>query len=335
MMAVTIRECYLFLLDNLNHDFIPPQLPLDANVDGALRFLEKNIARCMKNASARPAVFREDSATRLRFLEYRNRSITLLDFAGEIALKRYELKNRYEDFTASDLFLCTITIKEEEFLCGLELTCKEEMVHHISQSDEGIQNNLQVHQSVIPRASLKNTCFFMIDMDKLNVTILEGLTSTIDEDTFLYAEQILQCQTRVSIKEAVKTAREVAEEVVEEHKLDKLQLIPAFERVIKEAVNEGEDLNMEVIAEEVFFEAPQAQKAYVQEMIGHGIDKPVINQNFVRMPLRKNQKLLTDTGIEITIPLDYYNNKDFIEVISSADGRLSIQIKNIGNIENR
>ena len=43
----------------------------------------------------------------------------------------------------------------------------------------------------------------------------------------------------------------------------------------------------------------------------------------------------TDTGIEITIPLDYYNNKDYIEVLNMPDGRLAIQIKNIGNIENK
>jgi len=334
-MAVTVRECYLFLLDNLNHNFLPTELPLDETVDGALRFLEKNIERCMKNAAARPAVFKESSETRLQFLNYRNRSIPFLDFAREIALKRYDFKNRYEIFTSSDLFICVITIKEEEFICGLELTCKEEMVHHVSQNDGGIQNNLLVHQSVIPKASLKNACFFMIDMDKLNLTILEGMTSTIDDDTFLYADKILECQTKISIKEAIKTAREVAEEIVEDHQLDKLHMIPAFERVIKETINEGEDLDMKEIAEEVFFEAPEARTAYVEEMKSLGIDKPVVNQNYVKMPLRKSQKLVTDTGIEITIPLDYYNNKEFVEVQSGPDGRLSIQIKNIGNIENR
>ncbi|MCL1949101.1 MAG: nucleoid-associated protein [Turicibacter sp.] len=334
-MAVTVRECYLFLLDNYHHNFVPPELPLDENVDGALRFLEKNIEKCMKNAAARPAVFKESSDMRKLFLEYRNRSIPFLEFAREIAMKRYEFKGRYEIFTSSDLFICVITNKEEEFLVGLEINCKEEMVHHVVQNEIGIQNNLLVHQSVLPKVSLSNSSFFMIDMDKLNLTILEGMTSSIDDDTFLYADKILECQTKISLKEAVRTAREVAEEVVEDHQLDKLHLIPAFERVIKETVNVGEDLDMGVIAEEVFFEAPEARLAYVEQLKGHGIDKPVINQNLVKMPLRKTQRLVTDTGIEITIPLDYYNNKEFVEVVNGPDGRLSIQIKNIGNIENK
>ena len=127
----------------------------------------------------------------------------------------------------------------------------------------------------------------------------------------------------------------VAEEVIEHHELDKLEMVPAFERVIKETINEGKDIDMKEIAEEVFYQTPEAKLAYVAEIENQGIEKPVQNANRVKMPLKKTQKIKTDTGIEITIPLDYYNNKDYIEVINMPDGRLAIQIKNIGNIENK
>ena len=112
-------------------------------------------------------------------------------------------------------------------------------------------------------------------------------------------------------------------------------MVPAFERVIKETINEGKDIDMKEIAEEVFYQTPEAKLAYVAEIENQGIEKPVQNSNWVKMPLKKTQKIKTDTGIEITIPLDYYNNKDYIEVINMPDGRLAIQIKNIGNIENK
>jgi nucleoid-associated protein YejK len=310
-------------------------LPLDESVEGAYYFLEKNIARCMKNAGGRPAKFKESSAVRKMFLEYRNRSISFLDFATQVARRRYDFKEHYEIFTATDLFLCEVSISDQEFVVGLELACKEGMVHHVTQDENGIQNNLLVHQSIVPGASLSNANFFMIDLDKLTLTILESLTSTADDDTYLYADKILECETKISIKEAVKTARFVADEVVEQHELNKLEIIPAFERVIKETINEGEDINLKEIAEEVFFEAPEAKSLFIAEVESHGIDQPVTNQNYVKMPLKKTQRLRTDTGIEISIPLDYYNNKEFIEVVNMPDGRLAIQIKNIGNIENK
>ena len=329
-MAVNVKSCYLFLLDNVNQMFMPTDRPLDETVDGAYHFLEKNIEKCVKNAAGRPAVFKEDSEVRQLFLEYRNRTIPFIEFANHIAAKRYDFKERYEIFTASDLFLCEIEMAEVEYVVGLELTCKEGMVHHVNQSEAGIQNNLLVHQSIIPIAGLKSANFFM-----MTFTVPEHMTSTEDDDTHLYADKILECKTEISVKEAVKKARHVAAEVIEHHELDKLEMVPAFERVIKETINAGRDIDMKEIAEEVFYQAPEAKMAYVAEIENQGIEKPVQNTNWVKMPLKKTQKLKTDTGIEITIPLDYYNNKDYIEVLNMPDGRLAIQIKNIGNIENK
>ena len=113
----------------------------------------------------------------------------------------------------------------------------------------------------------------MIDLDKMTLTILENLTSTEDDDTHLYADKILECKTEISVKEAVKKARVVAEEVIEHHELDKLEMVPSFERVIKETINEGKDIDMKEIAEEVFYQTPEAKLAYVAEIENQGIEK--------------------------------------------------------------
>ena len=46
----------------------------------------------------------------------------------------------------------------------------------------------------------------------------------------------------------------------------------------------------------------------------------------------RKHKLSTDTGIEITIPTDYFENTDFVEFFKSDDGSMSITLKNIQNI---
>ena len=47
------------------------------------------------------------------------------------------------------------------------------------------------------------------------------------------------------------------------------------------------------------------------------------------------QHLMTDTGIELKIPMEEYNNKDRIEFITNADGTISVLIKNVGSIESK
>jgi 37-kD nucleoid-associated bacterial protein len=220
-MAVHVKSCYLFLLDNINQSFVPTEKPLDETEDGAYYFLEKNIEKCMKDPTGRPATFKEGSEVREWFLGYRNRSFPFLKFAQTVAIKRYDFKYRYEIFTISDLFMCEVEISGVDYVVGLELTCKEERIHHVVQEDGGIRNNLTTHPSIIPQASLKSANFFMIHFDKLDLTVLERLVSTEDDDTYVYADKILECETKTSIKEAIKTARMVMEEVIEQHKLDK------------------------------------------------------------------------------------------------------------------
>ena len=47
------------------------------------------------------------------------------------------------------------------------------------------------------------------------------------------------------------------------------------------------------------------------------------------------QNLVTDTGIEIRIPMDQYQNKNRVEFITNPDGTISVLIKNVGSITSR
>ena len=47
------------------------------------------------------------------------------------------------------------------------------------------------------------------------------------------------------------------------------------------------------------------------------------------------QKITTDCGIEINIPLDFYTNEEVVKVNRLEDGRLTIEIKNLNAVENK
>ncbi|MEG0757435.1 MAG: nucleoid-associated protein, partial [Raoultibacter sp.] len=51
--------------------------------------------------------------------------------------------------------------------------------------------------------------------------------------------------------------------------------------------------------------------------------------------MTKNHKIRTDTGIEITFPVEYAQSAEFIEFVNAPNGLISIELKNIGRIENR
>jgi hypothetical protein len=46
----------------------------------------------------------------------------------------------------------------------------------------------------------------------------------------------------------------------------------------------------------------------------------------------KKHRIKTDEGIEISIPYEYYMDKDKLEVIKNSDGTVSILIKNVNRV---
>ena len=49
----------------------------------------------------------------------------------------------------------------------------------------------------------------------------------------------------------------------------------------------------------------------------------------------EKQFLTTDSGIEINIPMEEYNNKQHVEFITNPDGTISVLIKNINRITSK
>ena len=89
------------------------------------------------------------------------------------------------------------------------------------------------------------------------------------------------------------------------------------------------------IAEELFAEKPLAKAEFKEELKKQGVPT-AIEVEYVK-PTRsdKVQKIKTDKGIEIIIPVDYMNTKEFVEFKNQPDGTISIQLKNITHITSK
>ncbi len=61
---------------------------------------------------------------------------------------------------------------------------------------------------------------------------------------------------------------------------------------------------------------------------------PVERANVERAAVR-NHKIRTDTGIEITFPAEMLRNTEYVQFVNEPNGLISIELKNIGSIENR
>ena len=88
-----------------------------------------------------------------------------------------------------------------------------------------------------------------------------------------------------------------------------------------------------MIGERLYEEYPAVREEFEEKLGKYNmIREEVRPQNETTVRKLHKQYLKTDTGIEINIPMDEYNNNDSVEFITNPDGTISIMIKNINRL---
>ena len=80
---------------------------------------------------------------------------------------------------------------------------------------------------------------------------------------------------------------------------------------------------------------PIQQEAAKKELAEQDMMRPLpVNREFATK-VGEHHKIKTDTGIEISFPVEYMQNREFIEIKTNDDGTLRIELKNINKIVNK
>jgi len=132
-----------------------------------------------------------------------------------------------------------------------------------------------------------------------------------------------------------KEINKVVKKVTEAYCQDQVETAAAVKSYIAENLQPDGELDPQEVGKAVFKDSPSMQADYKQEMENAGFTEPVhVDQQTTLKKMRKH-KLSTDTGIELTIPTEFFENTDYLEFYKEEDGSMSITLKNIQNIMNK
>ena len=150
----------------------------------------------------------------------------------------------------------------------------------------------------------------------------------------LIPEGLLQCSVEASSKEVIETVARIVEEVADEFGANAAVALSKAKAYVSEKADEEEFLAPWEVGAEVFEDEP-LQRRFEEAVAEENLPDRVPVEKKVAQRVAKNHKIRTDTGIEITFPSEFAHNPDFIEFVSTPNGLIQIELKNIGSIENR
>ena len=217
------------------------------------------------------------------------------------------------------------------------LESRQAFMHSIAYGEDGQPcNEIERHHAILPNPSQKISSFAVINMRSMEVAFQDKKRVIAGEERYLIPDGLLQCSMQASSKEVIDELTRIVEEVATEYGADPVVSLSKAKAYVCDAAEEGEEADIAPfdLAQEVFEDEPLRER-FVACATEEQLPERVRVEKKAAERITRNHKIRTDTGIEITFPSEYANNPDFIEFASTPNGLISIELKNIGHIENR
>lgn len=296
-------------------------------------FLEKFVLRYVKKTlhdiRLRTGYFEEDSQflpivedytkENMNFLAFTRRAAECFDdFVKNIAMHSY------------DLLFARFTNEEVPYVAMIVLENQEVYAHSSLLNDAGKMKNGILLETVLPSFTKKIDTFAIIDLLNKEVKFVDDTKWNSGEVNVLQ-DMVLGCTGEKSGGEVIQEVSAITEEIAVQFDENPTLLLPKVKQYIRKAGSEEKPLVLKEAAEEIF-EDEKMVSAFLAKSEEKQLPEVVeVPKKAVERKM-KNQRIRTDTGIELSFPVDYYENPEYIRFVNEPDGTISITIQHIGKI---
>lgn len=333
---ITVSHMVLHILDPQTGTPVLSNREIGPEEDG-FDFTEKLIQKLLDDENLKNAVF-FDGPNRVAELctVLFNGEVSFLDATRDLAGGLFDIMNQHPEIPAADLLCCLAEIDGVTHLGLLKLNYRSNFIHQVQYEGEAPVNLLLKQRTVLPGENQKPDEGVLINLQDRTLRLVEKQYELDGEKEYYLSKRFLGCGSQLSSAEKAKILNRVAVKLGKKYNNEKLDSSAKLRKSVTEHLETGGEVALTTVAREIFRDAPTAQEEYVTELKEAGI-----REETVRFPEKlatrkfKNQKIKTDTGIEIEFPATYYMNKEMIEFITQPNGTISIIIKNVGKITDR
>ncbi len=334
-MIIDIKKAILHILDCNSGAGIFSECELDISDGGLQAYIARHIEKVYGDPGLRKGEFTESSGFRYHMSEYLGESISFSQFSLFSAERLYENIKNSENIESCDIVVCEAVINERRIIAVLKFDNKPGYVHHVNQQDGKISNEIINHYAILPSMSHKITHCAFVDCEDYSIKYKGKKISIEGEKVDLIADALLECIFDISVKESFNTVRKIAKNIAQEYGAEEIETEARMKAYVKESAVAAEEIVVEDMAEKVFEGLVSAKHDFVEKSKEASVPQKFEMNEYVTKKVNADIRLITDTGIEIRFPSEYYKDDENISIINNDDGTISVQINNINKLINK
>lgn len=332
-----INHAILHILDFESSVNVLSARELDLDSRAVRSFVVSHLRRARTGTDNKRASFSEDSAFAGELKAFLFGDREFIDFSQQIAEFFAGELAKADKAESTDILVADFDDDDDvRWFAVLLMVSRMAFMHEVDREGGEVRNDIARHYAILPSPSQKVASYAIVRASTMEVFYQDKKRKIAGEDTMIVPEGLLQCATGVSGKEVIETVTRIVEEVAEEHGANTAVALARAKEVVAERVEEDEELAPWDLAEEIFEDEPAMRERYEARAREERVPEHVpVERAQVERAAVRNHKIRTDTGIEITFPAEMLRNTEYVQFVNEPNGLISIELKNIGSIENR
>ena len=245
----------------------------------------------------------------------------------------FEILKRCTEANSADLLYCLYETEGVKKLCMLKLDYKDSFIHKIDELDDKRIIRVIKYKSTLPNVSQKADESFIYEIDN-NVLFINEKRHVIEEEkTTIFSNFIFNLPFTLSPKDTYDAIDKISKKMVKEYFDNDIEKKIDIKKEIVESFNAKGIVDLNKITDNVFEKDSIVKERYNEELKNSGIKEETVKLDYkLDKKINKKQKIKTEEGIEILIPVEYLDDTDKISFNTNDDGTVNIIIKSLNNV---
>ncbi len=336
---IVIKNAIVHILDSSIGLPVLSDVELDYGSDLA-DFLKEHIFKTLASDDIKKCSFMEDESEIYNMMnEIKLGDTDFILISKKIAENLYQIMNSNIEIPAADLFVVQFEVNTIRNIALLKMNFKESYTHTTMSDEQGNVNSIMKYRSILPTQTQGLSEAAIVNLDDFTVKVIEKKYNVNGAKENYFSKIFLKCSTKLSQKAKLSIVEKAVESVQKEYFNESEQFEEKMKAksVIHSELTQQGSVSIPEIAAKIFEDKVELKEKFKEKIEKYKIPEEELIEPRNEATTKKfgKQNLVTDTGIEIKIPMEQYNSTDNIEFITNEDGTISVLIKNIGHITSK
>ncbi len=306
-------------------------------------FLREHIYKIQSTDDKKTCEFhKEESEVFQQILSFTEAGFTdemFVEVSRNVAVHLYEIMNKNIEIPQADFVVALFEGDTGRYLALLKMDYKTSYTHKTQSDAFGNSNEIIKFRAILPTETQKLSEAAIINLEDFTIFMIEKKYEVNGTKTNYFSKLFLNCSGALSPKSQLSIVTRTIDTVQKKYFNDGEQFEVQMEtkQIIHDQLAETGIVDVPFVLDQVFKEKEE-YKEEVQEKLEKykmGADLRIEPQAESTTRKFEKQYLTTDTGVEIKIPMEQYQDGEHIEFITNPDGSISILIKNVGHITSK